>query len=355
MVDAPAGGDSDGGEERTNRPVGLPAPVEKEPRMTMHHLGAAPLIRIALTATAAASLAVSVLAAPAQASVRDHDRDGIPTRFERSHGMRAHFAADARWDFDRDGLVNRAEFRVRTVLRDEDTDNDGHDDGDEVRDGLRSTDVLDRNTDDDRLLDGDEDADRDGLDNEDEDDSAERCRFDDDDQDGDDVATEDENELGLVVGDDDSDDDGVLDGEEDDDEDGEANEDEDDVLDDDCSGDRDGDGEDDEDAEDLLGTISSFEADGLGGGTLVVSTVAGFAFTGVVTTDTEIELESPFDDHGADDSTDGSGSDDTADDSSGDSDEGTAADLVPGAEVAEIELDDDPGTIEEIEIYTSVA
>ncbi|MCW2850403.1 MAG: hypothetical protein JWM84_67 [Nocardioides sp.] len=274
----------------------------------------------------------------AQAASGDADRDGIPNRWERKHGMNPHKAADARADFDMDGLKNLAEYRKGAKLRDEDTDDDGHDDGDEVRDGARSTNLLDPDTDGDGALDGDEDSDRDGVDNEDEDDASEKCRADDDDRDGDHVDNEDENELDGDVADSDSDSDGVEDGDEDGDEDGESNEDEDDSFQDRCSDDSDGDGESDEDESDLLGTIESFD-----GTTLAVMSVNGFAISGVVTNDTEIEFEDSETDHG-NESDDGNESDEA-------DDEGTSADLQPGVVVAELEFDDDTGAIEEIEIY----
>jgi hypothetical protein len=275
---------------------------------------------LALGGPAAAGLAA------AHAGSRDADRDGIPSRWERNHGMRPFYAADARADFDRDGLRNLDEYRQGGLLRDEDTDNDGHDDGDEVKDGFRSTDIRDADTDNDGERDGDEDADRDRVDNEDEDDAREVCQADDDDRDGDDVSDEDENELGLSATDADRDNDGVLDGDEDGDHDGEANEDEDDVSNDSCSGDSDRDGESDEDETDRLGTIASFD-----GSTLVVTTAAGNPISGVVTTDTEVEFED---------------SEDT---------EATTADLQPGVVVAELEFDDETGAIEEIEIYQNQA
>lgn len=267
--------------------------------------------------------------AGAYAGSGDADGDGIPTRWERNHGMRPFYAADARADFDRDGLRNLGEYRQGGLLRDEDTDNDGHDDGDEVRDGFRSTDIDDADTDNDGERDGDEDADRDGVDNEDEDDAREGCRADDDDRDGDNVSDEDENELGLSPIDADRDNDGVLDGDEDRDEDGEANEDEDDVFGDSCSDDLDGDGESDEDEADLLGFIASFD-----GSTLVVTTTAGHQISGVVTQDTEVEFEDAED--------------------AGDA-EASTANLQPGVMVAELEFDDVTGAIEEIEIYVNQA
>jgi len=170
---------------------------------------------------------------PAYASTRDSDRDGMPNRWELNHNLNAQ-RANAGGDADHDALKNLAEYRHGTLPKDEDTDNDGMDDGDEVRDDRASTDVDDRDTNDDGELDGDENADHDALDNEDEDDAKESCVADDSDSDKDGIANEDENDFGTKVHDADSDDDGLEDGDEDSDEDGEADEDEDDSADDDC-------------------------------------------------------------------------------------------------------------------------
>lgn len=281
-------------------------------------------------AAAGAAALVAAFAAPTQASVGDADGDGIPTSWERSHGLDPHRAADALRDPDHDRLTNRAEYRLRIRIRDEDTDDDGVDDGDEVRDGLRSTDVDESDSNGDGELDGDENADHDGLDNEDEDDSRESCAFDDDDSDRDSVDDEDENELGLQVGDRDSDDDGVADGNDDSDQDGVANEDLDDSDGDACDGDRDGDGEDDEDERDLLGTVASFDDQT---GVLVVTLRWGGELSGVVTDDTEVEFDSS-----------GQGN------QNGDGGQAAADMLHEGVQVAELEFDQKTGDIEEIEL-----
>ncbi|MDO9495504.1 MAG: hypothetical protein Q7J48_07365, partial [Nocardioides sp.] len=163
------------------------------------------LITLPATTAAAFLLTSALSGAVAVASGSgDSDQDGIPNRWERAHGMNPHRAADARKDFDHDRLSNLTEYRLHTKIRDEDTDNDGADDGDEVKDGLRSTQVRDRDSDDDGTTDGDEDADRDGTDNEDEDDATEPCLAVDDDNDDDAVADEDENEPGTSSHDSDS-------------------------------------------------------------------------------------------------------------------------------------------------------
>ncbi len=157
-------------------------------------------------------------------------------------------------------------------------------------------------------------------------------RDEDSDNDGQDDGDEDENEQGQRVLDADSDDDGVADGVEDRDEDGIENEDEDDVDLDACSPDRDGDGEDDEDEGDRYGTIASFDT---ATSQLVVASVSGFTFTLLITPDTEIEFEYP-DNLDCEDET-----------------EPSAADLVQGQQIAELELEDD-GTVEEIELLAAV-
>ena len=293
----------------------------------------------ALSASAVSALLITGLgAAPAHAGGRDSDGDGIPNRWERSHGLNPRSAADAKRDLDKDALTNLVEYRLGSELDDEDSDDDGHDDGDEVKDGKASTDVDDADTDDDDVLDGDEDSDKDGVDNEDEDDASESCRRDDDDDDNDDVDDEDENELGLVAGDSDEDDDGILDGDEDSDEDGESNEDEDDDLEDRCDGDRDGDGRDDEDDEDLFGVIESFDA---ATGALTVTSLAGYTIVAIVTEDTEIEIEELE-------------SEEESEDEGEWDDEGSTADLLPGVQVAELEIDDETGAFEEIAIYRTM-
>jgi hypothetical protein len=241
----------------------------------------------------------------------------MPNRWEVRHGLDPD-RANARGDRDHDGLRNLAEYRHRTDPRAEDTDHDGDDDGDEVHDGFRSTRVLDRDTDDDGRLDGDEDADHDGIANEDEDDARESCASDDDDRDGDAVSDEDENDHGYRVRDRDSDDDGIIDGAEDWNHDGQVNEDDDDSVDDRCS-------DDSEDADDVLGTIASFDQ---GSGQLVVDTVSSGTLTLVVTDRTEIERDS---------SGHGTGGD------------ATTADLTPGTTIAEVDLAKD-GTLDKVEL-----
>jgi hypothetical protein len=83
---------------------------------------------ITLVAMTAAFLA---LAAPSFAHSghrgdRNHDR--LPDRWERKHHLSLRFN-QANKDQDRDGLRNRAEFLAGTSPRDDDSDNDGTEDG----------------------------------------------------------------------------------------------------------------------------------------------------------------------------------------------------------------------------------
>lgn len=114
------------------------------------------------------------------ACAADRDRDGIPDQKELA-------AIRPGGDIDGDGLSNRRESRAGTKIDDEDTDNDGLDDGADLK-------PRDSDADDDGIEDGDEDADQDGIDNEDEDDeeNARQCSAkedgdseDDDDSEGD--------------------------------------------------------------------------------------------------------------------------------------------------------------------------
>lgn len=288
------------------------------------------LLRISATSLLAVA-AATAFAVPANAASRDGDHDGMPTTWEVRHKLNPRSNADVRQDPDGDRLPNILEYRLGGDPRDEDTDNDGQDDGDEVTTRTR---VDRRDTDGDRILDGDEDRDHDGVPNEDEDDATEPCAQDDDDLDHDFVSDEDENELGLKVGVGDTDRDGVRDGSEDRDRDGRANEDEDDSDSDACRTDRDHDGENDEDEGDRLGTIESFDTET---GTLVVVTTAGHRLSAQVTDDTEIEFAG--DHHGRGE----------------DRDDADTSALTAGAAVAELELDRRTGALREIELVYPAA
>lgn len=60
----------------------------------------------------------------------DRNRDRIPDRWERRHGLSLK-VNQARRDQDHDGLRNRAEYLAGTDPRDDDSDNDGVEDGQE--------------------------------------------------------------------------------------------------------------------------------------------------------------------------------------------------------------------------------
>lgn len=276
---------------------------------------------------------VALLAAPASAGTSDRDGDKLPDTWEQRHNLPTNQPSGS-GDPDRDGLTNLQEFNKSTQPRDEDTDNDGAEDGFEVRWRLR---VRDADSNDDSQLDGDEDRDRDGVDNEDEDDLREPCGSDDEDRDDDNLDNEDENDFRLRTGDSDSDDDGVVDGDEDRDRDGMSNEDEDDdEREDDCDSDSDDDGRDDEDEEDTLGMVVSYNAET---GVLTVETLSGVVLTLNVTDDVEIEVD---DDCVAEDA--------QGDNSGTGSWEPTLSDLTPGTPIGEFEVDFEDNVIEEIEI-----
>jgi hypothetical protein len=75
-----------------------------------------------------AFIAATVIAA----APRDRDDDGLPDRWERSHGLSA-AKPSARRDPDHDRLINRRELRLRTHPRRPDSDRDNLRDGAEVR------------------------------------------------------------------------------------------------------------------------------------------------------------------------------------------------------------------------------
>ena len=79
-----------------------------------------------------AGLAAAVLALliPAAASAKDRNHDHIPDRWERQHGLSLN-VNQAKRDQDRDALNNRQEFKSGNDPRDDDSDGDGIEDGDE--------------------------------------------------------------------------------------------------------------------------------------------------------------------------------------------------------------------------------
>lgn len=273
-----------------------------------------------------ALVVAAIGASPALAA--DADGDGMPNAWERNHGLKA-YVANAKGNPDHDGLTNIREYRNDGHPKREDSDFDGVGDGDEVN--AFETELDDRDSDDDGRIDGHEDGDGDGVKDEDEDDASESCLADDDDRDSDGIKNEDENELRLGRLDSDSDNDGIEDGDEDRDADGEANEDEDDSDSDDCDGDLDEDGDADEDEEDRFGTVVSYDS---ATGVLTVASGLGYELTAVVDGESELEW--------------------------GDCDcdgelELTTANLVEGAEIAELEIDEDTGAFEEVVLVCPLA
>jgi hypothetical protein len=158
-----------------------------------------------LLATLALSLGLlAITASTAAAGGRDSNNDRIPDRWEKKHGLSLHVKQTNR-DQDRDGLKNLGEFRAKTDPRDDDTDNDGTEDGDEDRDHDRvdnanevreHTNPSDKDSDDDGKSDGREDAEHDGLVNAAED----RTGNDPIDKDTDNDGTEDGDENAGTVG-----------------------------------------------------------------------------------------------------------------------------------------------------------
>jgi hypothetical protein len=71
-----------------------------------------------------------LFAASASASGRDANRDRIPDRWEKQHGLSLK-VKQTRRDQDKDGLKNRAEWRAQTDPLDADSDDDGIDDAGE--------------------------------------------------------------------------------------------------------------------------------------------------------------------------------------------------------------------------------
>src|SRR4051794_3796646 len=88
--------------------------------------------RLTLIITAAAALALLALPGAALAKSRDRNHDRLPDKWER-HFHLSLSKNQAKADQDHDGLKNKGEFKNHTSPRDADTDNDGLDDGDEVR------------------------------------------------------------------------------------------------------------------------------------------------------------------------------------------------------------------------------
>ena len=87
-------------------------------------------VRTLLSMAVLAAFLLAIAVPAAGAKPRDRNHDGIPDRWERSHRLSLK-VNQARRDQDRDGLRNRAEYRSQTDPRNDDSDGDGIDDGDE--------------------------------------------------------------------------------------------------------------------------------------------------------------------------------------------------------------------------------
>jgi hypothetical protein len=264
---------------------------------------------LALVALALGLLVIT--ASSAAAKGRDSNNDRIPDRWEKKHGLSLH-VKQTRRDQDRDGLNNLGEFRAKTDPRDDDSDNDGTEDGDEDRDHDRvdnanevreHTSPSDKDSDDDGKSDAREDADHDDLNNAGED------------------------KTGNDPVDKDTDDDGTEDGDEN------------------------------------AGTVASFDAQT---GELVINLSGGGTVTGKVDSSTEISCNTEDEDENDNDDDDDADESRVRSSSDGDHDSGdnelddddevgdkdnkcTVADLKTGALVHEAELKGS-GVFEEIEL-----
>jgi len=87
----------------------------------------------------AALSAIAILALPAIAAAKDRNHDRIPDRWEKRHHLSLKVKQTGR-DQDNDQLRNRAEFLAGDDPRDEDSDDDGVEDGDENAGTIQSFD-----------------------------------------------------------------------------------------------------------------------------------------------------------------------------------------------------------------------
>ena len=95
----------------------------------------------ALAVAAAALVGVLIAAVPASAASKDRNHDRIPDRWEAKHGLSLK-VNQARKDQDTDGLRNRGEWKAKFDPRDDDTDGDGVEDGDEGAGTIASFDAT---------------------------------------------------------------------------------------------------------------------------------------------------------------------------------------------------------------------
>src|SRR3954447_1337419 len=86
--------------------------------------------RLGMILFALALGALALLALPGLAAAKDRNHDRIPDRWEKRHHLSLK-VNQARHDQDRDQLRNLAEFRAGDNPRDRDTDDDGVMDGEE--------------------------------------------------------------------------------------------------------------------------------------------------------------------------------------------------------------------------------
>jgi hypothetical protein len=85
--------------------------------------------------------AAALLALPGVAAAKDHNHDGIPDGWEKSHHLSLQ-VNQAHRDQDRDQLTNRAEFLAGDNPRDDDSNNDGVMDGEENAGTIASFDAA---------------------------------------------------------------------------------------------------------------------------------------------------------------------------------------------------------------------
>src|SRR3954451_6403178 len=106
-----------------------------------HAVTASTVIRRALTIGAGIVAAIAVAAGPASAASKDRNHDRIPDRWEPKHGLSLD-RNQANRDQDGDELENRGEFKAKTDPRDDDSDGDGVEDGDEGAGTIASFDAT---------------------------------------------------------------------------------------------------------------------------------------------------------------------------------------------------------------------
>jgi hypothetical protein len=86
--------------------------------------------RLLVSLAAGCLSSIALIAAPSGAAAKDGNNDRIPDRWEKAHHLSLQ-VKQTRRDQDRDGLRNRGEFLSGHDPRDKDSDNDGVEDGDE--------------------------------------------------------------------------------------------------------------------------------------------------------------------------------------------------------------------------------